>query len=147
MWIGLLGVFLLGAFATLQAGFNRQIADSWGFVSATLWNNIVLFIVSLSIFLLVKFFPQGFPEILRNKEPFVNFQWWYILPGLFGFSLVFGLPFAVSKLGATKVFIFLVAGQILCSLVWDLYIEKIPVTYLRVIGVALTLIGAICVSV
>jgi uncharacterized membrane protein YdcZ (DUF606 family) len=71
---------------------------------------------------------------------------WILLPGIFGFCLVVGLPLALAQLGAMRVFVVVVASQMAVSGVWDAWVEGIPPSPLRVLGAALALIGAVLVN-
>jgi len=72
-------------------------------------------------------------------------EWWYLLPGICGFALVMGIPWAIPRIGATRVFLFVVVGQMIASLVWDLIVEKKTPDIQRLVGAALA-IGGLLVS-
>ena len=74
-----------------------------------------------------------------------TFTWWYLIPGLLGCILVFGGPWAISRWGAVHTFILIISAQLLASLFWDMYIETIPVSTLRIVGIMLAWLGAILV--
>ena len=109
-------VVLLGTAAVMQAGMNRQILEHWGVLPAVLLNSLVFLSISLSLYWISSLFPTLFPASFKLPTAFSNFKWWYFLPGLFGFLLVMGLPIAISYIGATKTFIYLVIAQMISSL-------------------------------
>lgn len=138
--------FFLGILAVMQGGLNRQISREWGLAGATLTNNFVLLVCGLALFFTTRFSPESVPAFFRPKTGLSSFSWWYLLPGLCGFSLVTGLPFTIQRIGATRVFVGLIAAQLLTSLLWDARIENLPVTGTRVLGALLAFGGAVLVS-
>ncbi len=124
---------LLGFAAVLQAGMNRQIARDWGIGGATLLNAGVLFAVAFALCFLV--------TDLRPKFELQHLRWWFVVPGILGFCFVAGIPIAIAKIGATRVFVGLVAAQLAASLLWDFWMESMPISWPRVAGIALALLG------
>ena|SRR3989344_3236256 len=136
----LLSVYL-GFAAVLQGGVNRKIAAHWGYPGATLLNSFVILVLSAVVFTLVRVVDP--PELFKDKSAFTGFAWWYLLPGIFGFSLIFLVPVAIEKLGALNLFVALIASQLLGGAVWDYFMEGIPVTKARLAGAALAFAGAL----
>ena len=134
-------VLLLGSAAVLQAGMNRHILEHWGILPAVLLNSLVFISVSVTLYWISSLFPTLFPGFFKLSSAFTQFKWWYFLPGLFGFFLVMMLPIAISQLGATKTFIYLIIAQMLSSLIWDMYQESTPLTLIRVIAVLFAVIS------
>lgn len=135
--------FFLGAIAVLQGALNRIIAGSWGLAPAIVLNNCVILAAGLVLFGAVKFYPEIFPEGLRDKAGFTSFSWYYVLPGLCGLVLVAGIPFAIGKIGAANVFIGIVCAQMVASLIWDKVVEGIPLTWTRTAGAFFAILGAV----
>lgn len=133
--------FLLGAVAVLQGGLNRQIAREWGLSSAIFLNSIILLLIALSFVIACIFFPQMFPAAFVPRLNFSQWRWWYIIPAFCGFALVAGIPALIPKLGAAGVFLCIVVGQMIFSLIWDIKIENLPIDSRRLIGVGLAFIG------
>lgn len=125
--------FILGALTVLQAGLNRQIARDWGLTGAVLMNCLVLIVAASSIYFLNQ----------EGRIDFTKMKWWFVLPGLMGLSLILGGPYVVAKIGALKLFIGIVAAQLLASILWDLYVEAIAVSPMRIAGAGLALGGAL----
>ena len=139
-------VVLIGMGVTLQAGLNRSIAGEFGFPASTLMNNTVIVLVSLVLFLFAKFFYNGNNPIFKTRWPaFSDAQWWWVVPGICGFAIVFGAPYLISKIGAAKVFLCLILGQMIGSVLWDLYVEKLNIPMLRWFGLVLSTVGAMIV--
>jgi len=135
----------VGIAAVLQGGLNRQISSSWGLAGAALLNCLVVTTCALLCFVAVRAFPQYFPEIFRWK-PAERPSWWYLVPGTLGFFLVIGVPFAIQRIGALRVFLIVFVSQTAAALVWDLVVEKIPLGAGRIVGTLLALAGTILVS-
>lgn len=133
--------FTLGSIAVLQGTINRQVSGAWGLAPAVILNNCVTFIVGLAFFFVVKFYPQWFPVFFRSKDTLSGFSWHFLLPGVFGVCIVAGMPFAISKIGAVNVFVVVVCAQMITSLVWDQFVEGIPMSWPRVAGALFAIIG------
>lgn len=129
---------ILGFVVVLQAGLNKKIAAQWGLSTAVLLNAVVFAILAFAVYALG----------LWKTEAAVStrsFSWWYLIPGALGCVLVFGGPWAITKWGALHTFILVISAQLLASLLWDMYVEDIPVTTLRLAGVGITWVGALLV--
>ena len=147
MRFSLLLPLYLGFASVLQGGLNRTLAKNWGLAGAALLNSLVLGFIGLLVFFVARGTPTRLPEIFRDPgTAFSNFSWWYLLPGLLGFSLVAGIPMALSRLGALQTFVVLIASQILASMAWDAFAEGKPVTLARVAGAVLAFLGAALVN-
>jgi bacterial/archaeal transporter family-2 protein len=139
-------VLLLGSAAVLQAGLNRHILEHWGILATVLLNSLVFISVSVFLYAVYFLFPALFPDSFKLSSAFTQFKWWYVLPGLFGFFLVMGLPIAISMIGATKTFIYLIIAQMLSSLIWDMFQESIPLTSARVIAVLFAVASIVLIN-
>ncbi|MFO7570837.1 MAG: DMT family transporter [Smithellaceae bacterium] len=136
----------LGGIAVLQAGMNKIIAQSMGLSTAALINGAVFALCAVFVFLLTYFFPGFFSGIIPfNHSRGFSFHWWYLIPGIIGFSLVFFLPLVIMEAGALPVFLGVIAGQIIVGILWDAHFEKIPVDVVRVAGALMTFAGALLV--
>jgi bacterial/archaeal transporter family-2 protein len=144
--IWLLLPVLLGISGVFQNGLNRHLMIHWNLNSAVFFNNIVVLTVGLGVWALCYALSDHTPQILSPKAAFTRFEWWYFLPGILGLFFVIGTPYAIFKLGALKVFVLLVATQIVVSLIWDTLSEGRGLSPLRLSGAALALIGAVIVA-
>lgn len=120
----------LGALIVLQAGINRTEAGRIGFSSAILMNASVMLVVALGYFFASK-----------SNLPANEIRWWFLLPGIFGFLIVLGGAFSVSRWGAQHTFILIVSAQLVMSIVWDYYVQKIPPTGAKLFGILLIWAG------
>jgi bacterial/archaeal transporter family-2 protein len=130
---------LLGVIVVVQAGLNKKISAHWGLPAAVLLNAIVFAAIALCVFALQTPSEQKSPFDLKN------FSWWYLIPGALGCLLVFGGPWAISRWGAVHTFILIISAQLFTSLIWDLKIENLEVSKMRLAGIALAWIGAVLV--
>ncbi len=136
---------LLGIVVVLQAGLNKKIAANWGLTTAVLLNAIVFAVLAVVLYSLNVWKSDLFPENMKAVFNYKTFSWWYLVPGVLGCVLVFGGPWAVSRWGAVQTFILIISAQLVASLLWDIYIESIPVSTLRAAGIVLAWAGAIIV--
>jgi transporter family-2 protein len=135
----------LGFVAVLQVSFNRHIALRWGLAPAALLNAGVLTLSALAFYAIARTREvAGFA--LQQSAALGQFRWWWLLPGLFGFSLVTLLPWAAHHAGVQRVFVGVVAAQMVGSVVWDMLFEKIPLTAPRGVGALLAVASVALVS-
>lgn len=141
-WIVFLPI-AIGAITVVQGGLNRQVTDHWGLAGAILINNIAFFGAGALIYVFARYFPTAVPEIFRERNPFLQgFRWWYLVPGVFGVCIVGGIPWAITRMGALKAFMGIIAAQLIVGIIWDAMVEQTPATMLRVAGAVLAFIGA-----
>lgn len=126
---------LIGCCGILQGAFNRQIASIIGVTQATLITNIGTFIIAMGFYFFVKSKPNIFPEFFQIKAPLTTYKWWFVLPPIFGFIIIAGIPFAIAKLGAVKVTVGLIAAQMVTSIIWDMFVEDISLNLMKMIGI------------
>ena len=138
--------FLLGALAVLQATINRHIALQWGIAPTVALNAAVIGVVAALFYAAVRVGSVGNEFVLHPGASLAQMKWWWVVPGLIGFALVAGLPYAVDKIGALRVFVGVVAAQMITSLVWDAAFEKTPATLVRVLGAGLAVVSVLLVS-
>lgn len=138
--------FVLGAMAVMQGGLNRQISRDWGLGGTVFLNSLMLVFGGCILYLITRLSPETLPEIFRDKGSFKSFSWWFVLPGLFGLSLVTGIPISIQKLGALKVFVALIGAQLVTSIIWDAAIEGMAISPVRVLGALLSFGGALLVA-
>jgi uncharacterized membrane protein YdcZ (DUF606 family) len=144
----MLGYFFLslvvGAFGVLQNTINRKIAVDWGIPLTLVVNGAVILSLSLVVFFLLTIPAQNsLPEFFRPRTSLAGFSWLVLVPGVLGYAIVIFVPFAVSQLGATRVFIAIIAAQIVVSMLWDRLYEGIIMSPQRLVGAALAFIGAL----
>ena len=138
---------LAGIAVVAQAGVNRQVAGQWGLATMVVVNSVVVLVLALVFFAAVKLRPEAFPEFLRVPvDPGHVAAWRIFLPGLMGITIVMGLPWAFSRLGALEVILTVLVAQVVASMLWDRWVDRIPVEPLRVIGALIALGGTMLAS-
>lgn len=145
MWAYLIPIYL-GVAGVLQGGFNRQIAATWGLPGTVLLNSIVLIMIASVTYLLARVMPEAMPKVLQDQGSFREFNWWYLLPGVFGYTIIAGLAFSIRELGVAKVIVMLIGAQLTTSVVWDAWLEGIGVTWVRAVGAMMAFGGALIVA-
>lgn len=137
----------LGFSVVTQGILNRKIAAEWGLPSTVLLNAAVFFILSGILFLLTRVFPEYFPDYLRVHQ--FNLQktkYWFLFPGMCGFFLVLGVPWALQNIGPSKTFILLIVAQTVLSVMADKWIFHTEVSMMKLVGSIVALMGALIVS-
>lgn len=119
---------------------NRKVAGAWGLSSAVWFNALAMFLLSTLFYLWVRLKPEMFPEAFRSRP--APFSMLYLLPAFFGITVVAGVPYAISMLGAFRVFVLVVMAQMIASLLWDLWVEGIPLEMNRVVAALLAVAAA-----
>ncbi len=128
--------FALGCIAVVQASLNRRIAGQIGLAPAVLLNGVIVACCAGAFYLAAR---RGLVSgVVAGAS---GFKWWWLIPGVFGFALITGLPWAIARVGALQVFVAAVAAQMLASLAWDALVEGIPVNALRATGAAVCVAG------
>ncbi len=126
--------FAIGMIGMLQGALNKLIAGENGLNKTAFFSNVITFAICSVVFFVAKRFPQLVPSLLQHPESF-SFKWWYVLPGIFGFFIIIGIPWSITAFGALKVTVGLVAAQMVTSLLWDFYVENLPLTGLKILGI------------
>jgi bacterial/archaeal transporter family-2 protein len=133
--------FLLGFIIVLQGGLNRQMAANKGLAAGLMINNIVAFVLGIILYIGAKYYPQYIPSLFQFKNKQDPFQWWHLVPGVCGFLIISTAPWLISKIGASKTFITIVAGQLLMGLIWDSMVENIALNPSKIVAIILSLIS------
>jgi transporter family-2 protein len=139
IWGYLLFALAAGAMLPIQFGINAQLASWLGSsVRAALISFVVgaaaLFVVALAV---ARDWPSG--------ERVGAAPWWVWIGGALGAFYVLGSIVAAPRLGAVTLFVMILAGQALASLLVDQFgwvgFEQHPINGLRLAGVALLAAG------
>lgn len=136
---------ILGAVAVLQGGLNRQLMSKWGLANAILINNAVVLLLSALFWIVLLKFANVSNELSPKISGF-KWQWWVLFPGICGFLFVAGLPITIAKIGALRVFLSVVVGQMIFSLIWDNLVEGLSSDPRRLIGAGLAIAGLVVAS-
>ena len=128
----------LGSFGVLQAALNRRVAATWGLAPTIFFNGVVVIVLCAAFYFAAK---RGWVDAIEGETRLSQVRLWWILPGVFGFLLITGLPWAVGQIGATQVFVGVVFAQMATSLVWDRVVEGLELSWPRVVGACLCAAG------
>jgi uncharacterized membrane protein YdcZ (DUF606 family) len=132
----------IGMMTAIQSTMNRQIATHWGLTATLLMTGISMISSCLLFYFFAKQYPQYFPDFFRSEQAWTGFKLWYVIPGFLGLLIVLGFPFAIAKIGATSVFLLVIVGQITVSVCWDIFVEKMPLSFYRLVAVGFCAVGA-----
>ncbi len=146
MNVALLIPLFLGAISILQGAINKQIAGRLGIIQTALIGNAVTLIICIMVYFYAKKNNDHLPEIMRIKSHILTYEWWFIFPAIFGFFIVAGMPLAISKLGAAKVTVGLIAAQMITSSLWDVFVENLPFNTPKALGILFAIISVVCVQ-
>lgn len=132
---------IVGICTILQSGLNNKVSGDWGLSKAVFLTCLLTVFISGLFMLIVKATPQSFPSILHLKGGIGDFKWWWLIPAFFGVTIVIGLPYAFFKVGAVNTIITMIASQMITSVLWDIYVEKLPINTMKSLGVLFALIS------
>lgn len=136
----------VGLATVLQAGINRSIGTAMDLNLAVFLNSAMVLVISGSFYFVARLIPERMSPLFSpqpvDASKLASLGWKIILPGLCGFCIVVGIPWAMTKLGALKVFLFMIGSQLIFSSLWDYVVEGIPFTTKRILGALITLVGA-----
>ena len=130
-----------GGLIALQAPINAGLGKATGDLAAAL----ISFMVGTAALLLIVVVSGKAGGIAHATDV----RWYYLLGGLLGAIYVANALVAVSSIGAGGVAAATVAGQLTASVVADrlgiLGLEQVALSPLRILGVALLLVGTVLV--
>ena len=133
-----------GVLMPLQAGINNKLG---GIVNGPMPSAFISFFVgtlALGLYLLIFRIPLPLGRALADSP------WWYCIGGTFGAFFVTVSIVMVTRLGAAAMLGFMLAGQLLASLVLDhfglLGFPHIPIDLKRLAGVGLLAAGVYLVK-
>ncbi|MCC6278681.1 MAG: DMT family transporter [Oligoflexia bacterium] len=127
MWLKLLPIYT-GLAIVIQGILNHQMSTRWPLSWVVSLNGLMLFLVSLMFSL--------------NQSKMDGFEWWYVVPGILGFTIVFSIPYAIGLMGPGTTLILVVASQIVVGMLADVFMYDLKVSALRAVGALFVVIGA-----
>ncbi len=139
MSLAILIPLFLGTISILQGAINKQVAHKIGVIQTALIGNAATLIICFAVYFWARQNEENLPPLLKIKMPITTYEWWFIFPAIFGFFIVAGMPLAISKIGAVKVTVGLVAAQMVTSSLWDIWVEHTPLNWQKIIGIILAL--------
>lgn len=141
-WVYLIPL-IIGVLGIFQGALLKNMALEIGMAHATLIGATITFLLSVGLFFLVRSNPQILPDFYVIKQPLNVFRWWYLIPGLITIFILLFFPKAMYELGAVKVTILVVAGQIIFSTFWDFFMENISFTLFKLLGILFAILSLV----
>lgn len=138
--------FTLGVSVVFQAILNRSMGLQYGLAAAVFLNAALFFVLSLGFLAVAKYTPTILPEFWRFRDSSDSFHWAYLLPGLFGFLIVIGLPWSIQNIGPSTSFLLLISAQIIVSLILEFNEKAGAIDWTKLLGALLVLVGAFLTS-
>ena len=142
--IAIIVPLVVGCIGILQGALNRVMTNDIGLTWTALLGNFITLLVCIGFYFFVKYNPDMFPEFFRLKT--FQFKWWYVIPVIFGLLFVIGLPLGIYEIGAVKTTVGLIAAQMVTSVFWDIFIENIPLTMPKGIGILMAIGSVILIT-
>ena len=140
MIVAFLVAMLCGVLAVIQSGLYKILFEKMGVFYSLLINHIVTVALCLILFIVFHFIPLEKKAYFAIREDF-QFQWMYLIPGVFAIFILIGSSYSLAYLGATKAFLVLISFSVLTGLLWDYFYEGIGISPLKVLGILLVLLG------
>lgn len=131
---------LAGLAVTIQAGANAQLRLAVGNPVITA---LISFMVGTSILVTYVLFTST--HLLPSPKIITGISWWKWIGGALGVFYIISVIIVAPRIGAATTFGFIVAGQLIFAVLFDHFgfigFPQHPVTWLRIAGVVLLLIG------
>lgn len=138
LFLGILYSILAGTIVSVQNVFSARVSDKLGMWETTL----VVHIIGL-IFALIMVFAFGNGN-LRNVSELNKV---YLLGGVLGVLIIFGVANGVTLLGASLSISLMVIAQLFFATIIDTFglfgTEKIPFDMTKLIGLAIMVVGVV----
>lgn len=143
MWLYWLSASAVGVAMVLQSGINREVAKTTGLPAILVMNSVFTLLMSSILFGISIWKPEYLPSDIRGPgQPSLFSSWGVFFAAACGFSIVSGMPLAMSRLGALRTLALIIAVQLVVGLIWDASLEHLPISPQRLIGAAITFLGA-----
>ncbi len=129
-----------GVAMSIQSGINAQLRAS---IQHPLLAAFISFIGgTLALGILLLFSKQSMPAI----SVYSGIEWYKFIGGLLGAFIVFVAIISVQKIGASNMFVLMVAGQLITAMVMDhfavLGLRENPISIQKLLGILLVIAGA-----
>jgi transporter family-2 protein len=142
----LLAPFAIGFMSVLQNAVNKQVSQQYGLALVLLVNALVILAAAGALYVAGQSAPERLGSFIAGSGAAFEWKWWYVFPGLFGFAVIFGIPVCMNQLGALTVFISFVTAQVICSMLWDVFVDGMPIITTKLIGAVIALVGVVMVA-
>lgn len=146
MSVWILMPVLLGAAILTQGLMNRGLATEMGLGLAVLINSAVVLAAALIVMIIAWTQILPLPSWLQSVASPVGWRWGFLVSGLCGFFIVLGIPLALEKIGPSKTFVILVGAQIVLGVLADRWLFDQSLSWNKIVGASLTVLGAVLVA-
>lgn len=136
-------MFVIGFVLTLHLAMNAQVG---ALVKNPRMGNALFWSIGALTAILIGFMGWDSQFFARLKEV----PLWLLSAGIMGGALVFGIAWAMPRLGAGTAFVLMIAGQVVSGMLFSHFgllgspVE--PVSFVKVIGVVLLISGAAVIT-
>lgn len=135
---------VVGAFLPLQVGVNSKLADAVGSPIISAFISFCVGTAALFAYILITGLPLGSVVNAKNASPI---SW---IGGFLGAFYVAASIVLLPKLGVAMTLTLIIAGQLLMGIIMDHYgllgVPIKPISFGRIIGVVLVLLGVLLVK-
>jgi len=139
----LLGL-IAGATVPIQAGINSRLSF---FTGSNISAAVISFLagtITIIVFALIARTP------LPKPEAFTQAPWWVWTGGAFGAFYVVSSIILVNKVGAVSMLAFIIAGQMIASIIIDHYglvgYPMSPISIYKIVGIIFITIGVVFIK-
>jgi transporter family-2 protein len=132
---------IAGLAGSIQVAVMGRFGERIGSLEALAANLLFSTLIATTVLLVFRQSLAGFGEAVRSP-------WWYwIGGGGMGVVVVLTITVVTPRIGTTATIALLIAGQLAMGLLIDRYgwfgVEQVPLSWPRVLGVALLAVGAL----
>jgi bacterial/archaeal transporter family-2 protein len=135
----LLPVFI-GVAMSVQSGINAQLRSGLNHSLLAAFLSFLGGFILLGVLLLVVRQP------LPQAASFGDIKWYNYTGGLLGAFVVYAVIISVHRIGASNMFVLIVAGQLITAMIMDHFsisgLKENPVTTQKILGILLVIAGA-----
>lgn len=135
---------LAGVAITIQSGINSQLRAA---IQHPLMAAFISFLVGTIVLVILLIFSR---QAIPSMGTYQTISWYKFTGGLLGAFVVFIALISVQKIGASNMFILIIAGQLLTAVLMDhfgiLGLKVSPVNLQKTLGLLLVVIGAYLVN-
>jgi transporter family-2 protein len=126
---------LAGVFTTIEASINAQLGKIVTPGIATV-HSLITGVVFMLIISIIGGNISDYPKVVTVKPI-------WLIGGIFGALIIYLSSRAIPKLGISSTLILILAGQLLSGLLVDALVNNMEVSFKKMAGMVLFLIGAI----
>lgn len=135
---------IAGIAMSIQSGINSQLREA---IQHPLMAAMISFLVgTFALGLLLLFYRQPLPPV----DGYSAINWYKFTGGLLGAFIVLVALVSVSKIGASNMFVLIVAGQLITAVFMDYFgllgLAERPINLQKSIGIVLLIAGAYLVN-